>query len=275
MIDPVQVEQVLLNLCINARDAMKGTGPIGVRVQSSWVSGGLCASCQKRFDGPFVELSVQDSGAGIAPEVMERMFEPFFTTKEAGRGSGMGLAMVHGIVHEHAGHIEVNSGRSGTTFRIFLPPLVDEAGVAGAGQGGASLRPGKPRPKLSGHVLVVDDEQVVGNFMSELLQGWGLEVSVQRSGIEAAAWLDSRGPELDVVVTDQTMPKMTGLDLAGRISGRFPALPVLLYTGYAENLDERQLARAGVRALLRKPVEPDLLFAALRDALAARRIAAP
>jgi PAS domain S-box-containing protein len=275
MIDPVQVEQVLLNLCINARDAMKGTGSIGVRVQSSRVSGGVCASCQKRFDGLFVELSVQDSGAGIAPEVMERMFEPFFTTKEAGRGSGMGLAMVHGIVHEHVGHIQVNSGPSGTTFRIFLPPLVDEAGVAGAGQGGASLRPGKARPKLSGHVLVVDDEQVVGNFMSELLQGWGLEVSVQRSGFEAAAWLDSRGPELDVVVTDQTMPKMTGLDLARRISGKFPALPVLLYTGYAENLDERQLARAGVRTLLRKPVEPDLLFAALRDALAARRIAAP
>ncbi len=274
-IDPVQVEQVLLNLCINARDAMKGIGSIAVRVHSSRVSGGLCASCQKSFDGPFVELSVQDSGGGIAPDVMDRMFEPFFTTKEAGRGSGMGLAMVHGIVHEHGGHIEVNSAPSGTTFRIFLPPFVDEAGGTRAAQGTASLRAGKPRAKLSGHALVVDDEQVVGNFMSELLREWGLEVSLQRSGIEAAAWLERRGPELDVVVTDQTMPKMTGLDLARRISGKFPGLPVLLYTGYAENLDERQLARAGVRALLRKPVDPDLLFAALKDSLAARRVAAP
>ena len=267
-IDPVQVEQVLLNLCINARDAMKGAGSLRVGVHSTSVSGGVCASCQKKFGGSFVELSVQDSGAGIAPEVMERMFEPFFTTKDAGRGSGMGLSMVHGIVHEHGGHIAVESSASGTTFAVYLPPLVDgAAGREAAPHAGERSR--APRPRLSGHVLVVDDEQVVGNFMAELLQGWGLEVTVQRSAPEAAAWLERRGAGVDVVVTDQTMPRMTGLELARRVTSQHPRIPVLLYTGYAENLDDRLLAGAGVRALLRKPVEPDQLYLELREALAA------
>jgi PAS domain S-box-containing protein len=270
LIDPVQVEQVLLNLCINARDAMKGAGAIRVGVHAASVAGAVCASCQKKFGGTFVTLSVRDSGGGIPPQVMERMFEPFFSTKDAGRGSGMGLAMVHGIVHEHGGHIAVDSSPSGTTFTVYLPPLLN--GTAGRD---APARTGErakaPRPRLSGHVMVVDDEKVVGNFMSELLRGWGLEVTVQRSAPEAEAWLERRGAgvDVDVVVTDQTMPRMTGLELARRIRSQHPQLPVILYTGYAENLDEALLAGAGVRALLRKPVEPDLLYLELRKALAA------
>jgi PAS domain S-box-containing protein len=270
MIDPVQVEQVLLNLCINARDAMKGIGAIRVGVHSGSVPEAICASCRKKFGGGFVELSVRDSGTGIPAPVMERMFEPFFSTKEAGRGSGMGLAMVHGIVHENGGHIAVDASPSGTTFRIYLPPMVDGKAAGRVAEGAGAGAPA-PRRSLSGRVLIVDDERVVGNFMSELLQGWGLEVTVQRSGPEAVAWLERGGPQVDVVVTDQTMPRMTGLTLARQISSRYPGLPVLLYTGYAENLDDAQLARAGVRALLRKPVEPDLLFAALSEALAPRQ----
>jgi len=273
MIDPVQVEQVLLNLCINARDAMNGIGTIRVGVRLGATSGVVCASCRKRVEGRFVELSVSDTGSGIAPEVLERMFEPFYSTKDVGRGSGMGLAMVHGIVHEHGGHIGVETSREGTKFRVFLPPIADAAGTKREAPRGRS-RPATRDATLAGHVLIVDDEQIVGEFMSELLQSWGLAVTVLPSGPEALAWFERHGDEVDAVVTDQTMPRMTGLELARCLSERRSSLPVLLYTGYAENIDKGQLERAGVRALLRKPVEPEALLARLRQALGGKPVEA-
>jgi len=274
MIDPVQVEQVLLNLCINARDAMNGIGTIHVGVRLGAAAGIFCASCRKRVEGRFVELSVADTGSGIAPEVLERMFEPFYSTKEVGRGSGMGLAMVHGIVHEHGGHIGVDTSREGTKFRVFLPPIAEAAASAReAPRGGTG--PAKHNAALTGHVLIVDDEQIVGEFMSELLQSWGLTVTVQPSGPEALAWFDRHGEKVGAVVTDQTMPRMTGIELARRLTDRRASLPVLLYTGYAENIDPAQLKRAGVRALLRKPVEPEALRALLEEALGRKPVEAP
>jgi len=265
MIDPVQVEQILLNLCINARDAMDGAGKItvGVRLAAQGATP-RCASCHKPAAGRYVELAVADSGPGIPPEVLERMFEPFFSTKEVGRGSGMGLAMVHGIVHEHGGHVVVETAPGkGATFRVLLPALEGEAEPA-APQG-ARARP--LRHALAGRVLLVDDEQMVGEFMAELLGGWGLEVIVRRDPVEAEHWLAEDPARVDLVLTDQTMPKMTGLELARRAAALRAALPVILYSGYAENIGAEQLARSGVRALLRKPVEPEPLYAALAEAL--------
>ncbi|MGE5825071.1 MAG: PAS domain S-box protein, partial [Bacteroidota bacterium] len=265
MIDPVQVEQILLNLCINARDAMDGAGKItvGVRLAAQGATP-RCASCHKPADGRYVELAVADSGPGIAPAVLERMFEPFFSTKEVGRGSGMGLAMVHGIVHEHGGHVVVETAPGkGAIFRVLLPALDGEA--APAAPQGARARP--PRQALAGRVLLVDDEKMVGEFMAELLGGWGLEVTVRRDPVEAERWLAEDPARVDLVLTDQTMPKMTGLELARRAAALRPALPVILYSGYAENIGAEQLARSGVRALLAKPVEPEPLFAALAEAL--------
>jgi len=273
MIDPVQVEQVLLNLCINARDAMSGIGTIRVGVRLGKTAGVVCASCRKRIEGRFVELSVADTGSGIAPEVLERMFEPFYSTKEVGRGSGMGLAMVHGIVHEHGGHIGVDTSREGTKFRVFLPPIADAAATERNAPGAGT--PATQRAGLAGHILVVDDEQIVGEFMSELLQNWGLTVTVQPSGPEALAWFERHGDKVDAVVTDQTMPRMTGIELARRLTERRSSLPVLLYSGYAENIDKAQLERAGVRALLRKPVEPEALRGRLEAALARKPVEAP
>ncbi|HXZ94006.1 MAG TPA: PAS domain S-box protein [Burkholderiales bacterium] len=268
MIDPVQVEQILLNLCINARDAMDGAGKITVGVRhAAQGAAPRCASCHKPADGRYVELAVADSGPGIAPAVLERMFEPFFSTKEVGRGSGMGLATVHGIVHEHGGHVVVETapGR-GATFRVLLPALEGE--VESDVRRGAEAARAKPlRHALDGRVLLVDDEQMVGEFMAELLGGWGLEVTVLRSPVEAERWLAEDPARVDLVLTDQTMPKMTGLELARRVAALRPGLPVILYSGYAENIGAEQLARSGVRALLAKPVEPEPLFAALVEAL--------
>jgi len=269
LVDPVQVEQVLLNLCINAKDAMKGIGTIRLAVRAGPVRGVVCASCHKEIEGPFVEISVQDSGTGIEQEIMERMFEPFFSTKEAGHGSGMGLAMVHGIVHEHGGHIAVETSAAGTSFKVYLPPIADKVETKPP-TARSDKDSSPPASRLSGHVLVVDDEHLVGEFMSELLQSWGLEVTVMRSAPEAEAWFERQVDKADAVITDQTMPRMTGVELARRLTTRRPNLPVLLYTGFADNIGDEQLARARVRALIRKPVEPEQLFSQLQSALGGR-----
>jgi PAS domain S-box-containing protein len=264
MLDPVQADQVLLNLGINARDATDGHGAVTMGVRRTAVDGVVCASCRKRVSGDFVELAVRDTGPGIAPEAMDRMFEPFFSTKEVGKGSGMGLATVHGIVHEHGGHIVVQSqpGR-GASFRVLFPTLPAEEGAARPAR---KARTGiaAPRVELAGHVMVVDDEAMVSEFMKELLEGWGLAVTSKPNGVEAKAAFERAPERFDLVVTDQSMPRVTGLQLARELLEIRPTVPVILYTGYADNLTEAQAQAAGVRALIRKPVEPAALLALLK-----------
>jgi PAS domain S-box-containing protein len=261
-VDPVQAEQVLLNLCINARDAMSGYGTIALGVRESSANPQLCTACRQRFAGHFVELTVRDSGPGIEPAVVDRMFEPFFSTKEVGKGSGMGLSMVHGIVHEHGGHIivETEPGK-GALFRVLLP--------AGSGRAADEAKPAprKAKPRLAGSVLVVDDEDMILELMGDLLSGWGLEVTLKSSGVEAKHAFAAEPQRYDLVLTDNTMPRITGLELARQIRGIRPGIPVILYTGYGEDIAESELAAAGVRALARKPVEPAELLALLKTHL--------
>ena len=264
MLDPVQLDQVLLNLSINARDAMAGLGRIEVAVRTTTLrEKAVCASCRKRFRGEFAELSVADSGPGIAPPVLERMFEPFFTTKEVGRGSGMGLATVHGIVHEHKGHVLVESAPgAGSRFRILLSMLPPETSAATT----VAAAPAKPsRKRLSGRVLVVDDEKAVGEFMRELLESWGLQASAMSSPAGVLERIAREPP--DLVILDQTMPGITGMNIAREIAASHPGLPVVLYTGNSDRVEKEELDAAGVRALLQKPVEPDALYELLRSHL--------
>ena len=266
-LDPVQLDQVLLNLAINARDALGSGGRLDVVVRRVRLPPTPCASCRTTFEGDFVELGVADDGPGIPAAVRERMFEPFFTTKEVGRGSGMGLATVHGIVHEHDGHVIVESepGR-GARFRVLFPALPEAARVAAPRVGNA----GVPRERLAGRVLVVEDEATVADFMRDLLEHWGLDVDVVDRPDAALRRLGSGGSAYDAVVTDQTMPGMTGLELAKRVSASQPDLPLLLYTGYAEGMTPAMLAAAGVRQLLTKPLNASEVFEALRSALGPR-----
>jgi PAS domain S-box-containing protein len=266
--DPVQVEQVLLNLLINARDATRGAGGVAVQVGMEEYAGAVCASCRKSIQGRYVTLAVRDSGSGIAPGVLDRIFDPFFTTKGVGKGSGMGLSMVHGIVHEYGGHIMVESTPGGgATFRVLLPPHDDaQADVATAAGAPSDRTPGTP--PLSGHVLVVDDEAIVGELMAELLASRGLDVTVKSDPVEAMRWFGEAPDRVDLVLTDQTMPRMTGLELARRLTAERPDLPVVLYTGYADDIGPGELRRHGVAAQLRKPVEPAVLVELLRSHLA-------
>jgi PAS domain S-box-containing protein len=257
MLDPVQLDQVLLNLAINARDAMAGVGRIEIAARAATLHDLCCASCRKGFAGDFAELSLADNGPGIPAAVLERMFEPFFTTKEVGRGAGMGLATVHGIVHEHDGHILVDTAPGkGTRFRILLPLLREEV---------PSLPPKSPaeskpvRKKLSGRVLVVDDEASVADFMRELLQSWGLQATTINDPLRAKHVI----ADCDLVITDQTMPGVSGFDLARELLARRPGLPVILYTGHSDRITQRDVEGAGIRALLHKPVEPEQLYGVL------------
>jgi CheY-like chemotaxis protein len=261
MLDPVQLDQVLLNLSINARDAMAGAGRLDVTVRRADAAQAVCASCRQRFGGDYVELAVSDSGPGIPAPVLARMFEPFFTTKQAGRGSGMGLATVHGIVHEHSGHILVDSSAGGSRFRILLPAL-DGAAAASLPRTGQPA--GKARAQLRGRVLVVDDEPSVRGFMREMLQGWGLETTIAASPAQALEAFDADPARWDLVITDQTMPGMTGLALARELLARRADLPVILYSGHLDPVAQRELESAGVRELLAKPVEPALLHILLK-----------
>jgi signal transduction histidine kinase len=271
--DPVQLEQVLFNLCINARDAIQGAGYIRVRLgrhQGPW----QCASCRAAGErASWVELSVADSGTGIAAEVLERIFEPFVSTKEVGRGSGMGLAMVHGIVHDHGGHVLVETDPgTGTVFRVVLPPAGADVPADPPATEPASLVRGQP---LRGRVLVVEDEVMVGDFMNELLTSWGLDVVLRRDPISALVWLENPANAVDLLITDQTMPQLTGVVLAQRATSVRAGLPVLLYSGNADDFDAAELTRSGVRGALRKPVDAQTLRALVTRWLGADRESSP
>ena len=261
--DPVQVEQVLLNLAINARDAMDGVGLIALAVREARHAGAVCTSCRQKFSGGFVELSVHDTGAGISADVVDRMFEPFFSTKDVGKGSGMGLAMVHGIVHEHGGHILVDTAAGlGARFRIALPAARGaSAAVTAAAPGG------KESGRLAGSVLVVDDEDMVLELMGDLLSGWGLEVTLKSNAVDARYAFAAEPQRYDLVLTDHTMPRVTGLELARDIHRIRAGTPVILYTGYGDDIPREELAAANVHTLARKPVDPAELFALLKTSL--------
>jgi CheY-like chemotaxis protein len=258
-IDEVQAHQVLLNLAINARDAMSGSGALRIEVAQSEIHEGSCSSCRHPLQGRFVELRVADSGRGIEPRLMERIFDPFFTTKAPGKGTGMGLSMVHGIVHEHRGHVVVESEPGhGCVFRVLLPAHDAEPSETAA----APLRDGDRR-LLVGRVLLVDDEPSVLAVMREILVSWGLEVEACASAEAAERAFALEPMRFDLLVTDHTMPLVTGIELAEHLRGRRPDLPWLLCSGYADTATVARTKALGVHSVLRKPIERDELRAAL------------
>ena len=267
--DEVQAHQVLLNLAINARDAMAEGGAIRIAVKRYELQDAVCTSCRAAVSGSYIELSVADSGKGIDPGLLERIFDPFFSTKAPGRGSGMGLSMVHGIVHEHGGHVIVESdwGR-GARFRILLP---EHGGAPRAAENLDAAR--VSRVPLQGKVLLVDDEPSVLAVTRETLQSWGLAVEACLSADAAEQAFLRAGGEFDLLVTDQAMPLTTGMDLAARLRQHRPELPWLLCTGFADADTVARARRLGVRAVLTKPIERDVLRTAVAAVLAERQTA--
>jgi PAS domain S-box-containing protein len=265
--DPVHVEQILMNLCINARDAMDGNGALDISVQQvECTTPCICASCRDSLSGHYLQVSVKDNGMGITRENIDRIFEPFFSTKEVGKGSGMGLSTVHGIVHEYNGHIVVQSEPGqGAKFCVMLPV------EAGSGTGEVATLEEKTTihadSSLAGEVLLVDDDETVREYMQDRLEDWGLSVTSHTNGITALTHLEQRDQAYDLCILDYTMPKMNGLTLAEKILKRWPETKVILYSGYSEHLSEEDVIAKGVRALVRKPVEVESFHTLLTEQL--------
>ncbi len=267
MLDPLHVEQVLMNLCINARDAMQGQGTLSIRLRKTRCGDCICESCRQPLAGEYIELAVSDTGAGITPEVRERMFEPFYSTKAVGHGSGMGLAMVHGIVHEYGGHLLLDSRPGeGASLSVLLPALAEEAAANDVKEDQLRVA----GSALEGRVLLVDDEPAVSEFMEDLLESWGLSVSVFNHSVEACQHFAEDPDGYDLAILDQTMPKLTGLEVTEHLLKLRPGLPVVIYTGYTDKITPDVVKRHGIRALIRKPVDTENLYELAKQLLSGR-----
>jgi PAS domain S-box-containing protein len=256
--DAGQVEQVLLNLVLNARDAMPGGGRLTVETADVLLGDGEAADL---VSGDYVALSVADTGSGISPEARGHLFEPFFTTKEIGKGTGLGLATVDGIVRQSGGAIVVRSveGR-GSMFVVYLPRAAEAAVDAGT--------PAAPHvAEISGveTVLVVDDEEEVRRLLVDVLRLGAYEVLEACNGEHALEVAARHGGSLDLLVTDTVMPKLTGPDLADRLRAREPDLKVLFMSGYAESDRVRALAKN--ERFIAKPFLPADLFVSVSEFL--------
>ncbi|KRT55456.1 PAS domain S-box protein [endosymbiont of Ridgeia piscesae] len=266
-IDPVQAHQALVNLCINARDAMGGRGMIHISLHRLKQVQAECASCHKILNGEWVELSVSDEGVGIEPGQLNHIFDPFFTTKELDEGSGMGLAVTRGVVEQHGGHILVNSvPGEGSCFRLLLP-LAAEMALKNER---LSSSPDTTVPeRISGHLLVVDDEHSLIDYLQDLLQSQGCRVTAVDNAQKALECFMDAPESFDLVISDQIMPNMTGSELARRLLAIRPGLPVIIYSGNSESLDEKRAHEMGISRFLRKPVEPRTLLQVVAELLPA------
>jgi len=266
--DPAQVEQVLLNLVVNARDAMPGGGTLTIEMANVELDDDYVRTHPHVAPGPYVQLAVSDTGVGMDAATMAHLFEPFFTTKPAGEGTGLGLATAYGIVTQSGGHIAAYSEPGqGSTFRVYLPRVtaaVEPVLAAAAG----------PAPGGSEAVLVVEDEDVVRSYAERVLKGLGYDVSAARSGVEALALVADHPEPFDLLVTDVMLPGMNGRELSDQLTARKPSLRTLFVSGYTQDaIVHRGALDAGV-AFLGKPFTPHALGHAVRDVLDASRQAA-
>ncbi len=265
--DPGQLEQVLLNLAVNARDAMPGGGRLTIDTARMVLAAPREEPATRGVPpGDYVVLRVTDTGIGIDRETQARIFEPFFTTKPLGEGTGLGLSTVYGIVQQSGGAITVESEvGAGTTFRIFLPRLSD--GVVASTE---TLATGIPRPtrRRRNTVLLVEDDEGVRQLTRRILEDFGFGVLEARNGAEALAHLDAGSPRIDAVVSDVVMPGMGGRELVGRLRLRRPDLPVLFLSGYTGDEVSDEVRGQLHQAFLQKPFSGDALAAALEELLA-------
>jgi two-component system cell cycle sensor histidine kinase/response regulator CckA len=262
--DPGQLEQVITNLALNARDAMPSGGTLTIRTANVSQAEVLPSSPESSpLLGPLVELSVSDDGVGMDERTQARLFEPFFTTKELGRGTGLGLATVYGIVRQSGGHIRVSTRlHHGSTFTIYLPMAegMPEPEVEAGGW--------RDVPRGTGTILVVEDEDAVRYLACRVLRGNGYRVLEAGDPAAALRIVRAEGQPVDLLVTDIVMPGMSGPALAERLVAGWPHLKVLYITGYAEEAIERQGALPAGGALLEKPFTAQQLADRVRQALA-------
>jgi PAS domain S-box-containing protein len=260
--DPGQLQQVFLNLALNARDAMREGGTLTIRASHHLLDEAEAAQTQQAIPGAWLAVAVQDTGGGIPDDVLPHLFEPFFTTKPAGEGTGMGLAMVYGIVRNHSGWVDVDTGPDGTTFTVWLPWSDAPAERSGPHE---PVSTGSHAPPI--RVLVVDDEPVVRRTLDSLLGGLGWVVTTCESGEEAVAWFAANHDDVDAVVVDMIMPGMDGQECFRRLRAIDPDVRAVLSTGYGLDAAVRSILAEGMRGFVQKPYRIAQLTAAIEKAM--------
>ena len=261
--DPTQVYQVLMNLCTNAAHAMdENGGVLEVSLSKVDIPARGPAASRRIEPGPYVRLRVSDTGQGMRPEILKKIFDPYFTTKGVGKGTGLGLAVVHGIVKSYGGGITVSSEvGKGSTFDIYFPRIQAMSWPS---------EPDKAEPlPFGGHerVLFVDDEQAITEIVQNMLKYLGYEVEVRTSSIEALELFRVQADRFDLVITDMTMPNMTGDKLAQELLRIRPGIPIILCTGFSEYITEEKAMAMGIREFVMKPLAIRDLAESMRRAL--------
>lgn len=261
--DPTQVHQILMNLCTNAQHAMEDNGGIlTIQIQRVLLEDQISEAQKHLQPGVYVELIISDTGTGIRPDLIDKVFDPYFTTKPQGKGTGMGLAIVHGLVHEYGGEITVESTLGkGTTFHVFLP-VVEEAPVPDIE---------KPSQVVCGtaRILFVDDEKLLAQMGKELLEPLGYKVTVREKSLEALSTFQDNPDAFDIVITDQTMPDMTGTTLAQKILEIRKDIPIILCTGFSSLVDEDSAKKLGIQELAYKPLTKEAISSLISKVLKA------
>jgi signal transduction histidine kinase len=265
-VDPGQVEQIIMNLAVNARDAMPRGGQLTIEttnVELDGISTGLPSSCEP---GSYVMLTVTDTGCGMDAETQTRIFEPFFTTKEHGKGTGLGLATVYGIVKQSGGAIQVSSALGkGATFKIYLPRVEGEAeSLTSASAPDASLCGSET-------ILLVEDEEMVRALAQAILERYGYTVLAAKNSADALRFAQEESTPLHLLLTDTIMPGMNGPELAERILAIRPSMKVLFMSGYTDRALAYKAAQESGTAFLQKPFTPQSLGVKVREMLAGPR----
>lgn len=259
--DPTQVHQIIMNLCTNAYHAMEQTGGVlHITIEDCELSLGDLQKHPEVQPGGFVMLSIGDTGAGIDPVIRSKIFDPYFTTKEVGKGTGMGLSIVHGIVASYGGFVTCESEiGKGTVFNIFFPaievPVVSE------------VKPMAVTPSGTERILFIDDEEMLAELGKEMLEQLGYDVTISTCSLGAWSTFQSQPNHFDVVVTDQTMPGMTGMELSRRMLQIRPDIPIIICTGHSTLINKKQVLAEGVKGFTMKPLDKEGLATLLRKVL--------
>jgi hypothetical protein len=265
--DATQLHQVLLNLCVNARDAMPDGGNLRLQADNLLVEDTASLSADAKA-GPYVLVQVKDTGSGIPPGIMEKIFEPFFTTKELGKGTGLGLSTVVGIVKSHGGAVNVYSEPGkGALFKIYLP----------AGAGPSPVRPtAQQSHQIQGNgelILLVEDEAAIRDVTRKILVRHGYNVLTTMDGIEGLGAYAQHAKKINLVLTDMMMPRMEGMAMIRSLKKLDPKIKIIALSGLANLADQssrtEELRALGIRHFLPKPCSPDALLSAVQSLLTA------
>lgn len=258
--DASQIQEILFNLCSNAVFAMQEKGDLSIVLDSVELKAKEIPAHFSCLPGPYAKLSIQDTGSGIAPDIIDKIFDPFFTTKAVGKGTGMGLSTVHGIVEQHGGMVVVSSilGQ-GTSFDLYFPAIEVEENE--------TTLDIQERPRGTEKILFVDDEESLAEIWSQMLIQYGYKVTLMTNSREALELITANPHQFDLVITDQTMPELTGKELIEKLKNIVPDLPTIICTGFSNMISKAEARALGASAFLMKPIDIADLLQTVRQIL--------